>query len=41
MASFKAKIRWERLRKSENKKNGSDVFLSDPEQRISKKFQKN
>ena len=26
MASFKAKIRWERLRKSENKKNHSDEF---------------
>ena len=37
MASFKAKIRWERLRKSENKKNHSDYFLLDPEQRIPKK----
>ena len=29
MASSKAKIRWEELRKSENKKNRSDVFLHD------------
>ena len=41
MASSKAKIRWEGLRKSENKKNRSDEFLPDPEQRIPKKFQKN
>ena len=31
MASFQAKKRWERLRKRENKKNRSDVFLPDPE----------
>ena len=31
MASSKAKIRWEGLRKSENKKNRSDEFLPDPE----------
>ena len=30
MASFQAKIGWERLRKSKNKKNGSDEFLPDP-----------
>ena len=32
IASFQAKIGWERLRKRENKKkkNRSDVFLSDP-----------
>ena len=30
MASFQAKIRWERPRKSENKKNRSDEFLPDP-----------
>ena len=29
--SSKAKIRWEGLRKSENKKNRSDEFLPDPE----------
>ena len=28
--SFQAKIRWERLRKRENKKNRSDEFLLDP-----------
>ena len=31
IASFQAKIGWERLRKRENKKkNRSDVFLPDP-----------
>ena len=40
MASFQAKIRWERPRKSENKKNRSDEFLPDPGQRIPKKFKK-
>ena len=43
MASFQAKISQERLGKSENKKNRSDEFLPDPEQRIqknSKKIQK-
>ena len=41
MASFQAKISWERLRKSENKKNRSDEFLPEPEERIPKKQQKN
>ena len=42
MASFHAKISQERPGKSENKKkNRSDEFLPDPEQRISKKQQKN
>ena len=40
MASFKAKISWERLRKRENKKNRSDEFISDLEQRIPKKQKK-
>ena len=40
MASFQAKISWERPRKSENKKNRSDEFLPDPEFRILKKQQK-
>ena len=40
MASFKAKISWERLRKRENKKNRSDEFISDPDQRIPKKQKK-
>ena len=31
IASFQAKIGWERSRKRENKKNRSDVFLPDPE----------
>ena len=40
MASFQAKIGWEQLRKIENKKkNHSDEFLPDPEQRIPKKQQ--
>ena len=41
MDSFQAKISWERPRKSENKKNRSDEFLTDPGQRIPKKQQKN
>ena len=41
MDSFQAKISWERPRKSENKKNLSDEFLPDPEQRIPRKQQKN
>ena len=40
MASFQGKQEWERPRKSENKKNGFDEFLHDPEQRIPKKKQK-
>ena len=39
MASFQAKIGWERLAKGEKKKNRSDEFLPDPEQRIPKKQQ--
>ena len=38
MASFHAKIGWERPRKIENKKNHSDEFLPDLEQRIPKKY---
>ena len=34
MASFQAKISWERPRKSENKKNRSNEFLPDQEYRI-------
>ena len=30
MPSFQGKIGWEMLRKRENKKNRSDVFLPDP-----------
>ena len=41
MASFQEKIGWERLRKRENKKNRSDEFVPDPEQRIPKKQKKN
>ena len=37
MASFNAKIRGERLRKSDNKKNRSDKFLPDQEYKIPKK----
>ena len=37
MASFLAKGGWERPRKSENKNYRSDQFISDSEQRISKK----
>ena len=36
MASFQAKIGQEQLRKRENKKNRSDEFLPDLEQRIKK-----
>ena len=41
MASFQAKISWERTRKGENKRNRSDEFQSDPRQRIPKKKKKN
>ena len=41
MPSFRAKIGWERPRKREKKKNRSNEFLLDPEQRIPKKQQKN
>ena len=41
MASFQAKIGWEKARKRENNKNRSDEFLPDSEQRIPKKQQKN
>ena len=41
MASFQAKIGWERPRKRENKNYRSDQFLPDPLQRIPKKQQKN
>ena len=37
MASFQAKISWERPTKSENKKNRSNEFLPDQEYRILKK----
>ena len=40
MSSFQAKIGWERSRKSENQKNGSDEFLLDPEYKIPKKIAK-
>ena len=40
MASFQAKIGWERLRKRENKNNRSDEFLPDPEKKIPKKIAK-
>ena len=40
MASFQMKIGWERPRKRENRKNRSDEFLPNPEQRIPKKQQK-
>ena len=43
MASFQAKIEWERPRKRENKSNHSDQFLPGTEQKIpknSKKIQK-
>ena len=40
MSSFQAKKGWERPRKSENQKNGSDEFLLDPEYRIPKKIAK-
>ena len=41
MASFQAKIGQEKLGKSKKKKNRSNEFLPDPEQRIPKKQQKN
>ena len=41
MASFQAKIGWERPRKSENKNYCSDQFLPDPLKRIPKKQEKN
>ena len=41
MGSFQAKIGWERLRKSEKKKNHSNEFQPDLGQRIPKKQQKN
>ena len=34
MASFQAKIGWQRLRKRENKNYRYDQFLPDPKQRI-------
>ena len=40
MASFQARIGWEKPRNSENENYHSDHFLPDPEQRISKKQQK-
>ena len=40
MASFQAKISWERLRKKE-KKNHFNDFLPDPQQKIKKKQEKN
>ena len=40
MASFQAKIGWKWPRTRENKKNRSDEFLPDPEQRIKKKIAK-
>ena len=41
MASFQANIGWERPRKREKKKNSSDGFLPDLEQKIPKIQQKN
>ena len=40
MASFHAKIGWERPRKRENKNNRSDQFLPGMKQKIPKKFKK-
>ena len=40
MASFQAKIGWERPRKRENRKIRSDEFLPNPEWRIPKKIAK-
>ena len=40
MASFEAKIGWERLRKRENKNYRSVSFLLDAKQKIPKKQQK-
>ena len=37
MASFQAKICWERPRKRKNKNNRSNQFLPDTEQKIPKK----
>ena len=41
MASFQAKTGWEMSRKRENKNYRSNQLLLDPDQRISKKQQKN
>ena len=41
MASFQAKIGWKWPRNREYKKNRSDEFSPNPEQRIPKKQQKN
>ena len=41
MASFQAKIGWQRFRKRENKNCRFDQFLPDPKERIPKKQQKN
>ena len=41
MASFQAKIDWERLGERENKKNRSDEFVPDLQQKIPKKQKKN
>ena len=41
MASFKAKTGWERRRKREKENYHSDWCLTDQEQRIPKKEQKN
>ena len=41
MVSFQAKIGWKLPRMKEKKKNCSDEFLPDPEQKIPKKQQKN
>ena len=41
MASFQAETGWETSRKRENKNYHSDQFQPDPDQRISKKQQKN
>ena len=40
MASFQAKICWERPRKRKNKNNRSNQFLPDTEQKIPKKKSK-
>ena len=41
MASSQAKRGWERPRKGENRKNRSDEYLPDQEQKIPKKIAKN
>ena len=41
MASFQAKIGWERLKKRQNKNYRSNQFLPNPEQRIPKKKMQN